>query len=379
MKLIKKLAYSLLIVSSVMTVSACSLFGNKDNHTHTWKNYIVKSPTCTAAGLLEKLCEECGEKEYEEIVKTDHNFQDGVCSVCGTSGQSGTSINPIPMPTGANNTAAWSMEKIHETALSLGFKGDYNQFIHQIATGTGVIQDVYVDNLGMFHLNVSVTNTDGKNFEFPLAFIIGRVSPTNSQVSDLENVYKAKIKNNEMMITYSDGLQVSAGRVQDTYGAYITGFGLNTNNELVIYYSDNTIAFAGKLLIGDAPENQASFAYRAVDGGYHIAEVFNSATEVLIIPTSHRGKPIIGIDDNAFKNLTSSVTAVVIPETVTDITSTTFSGLSLASVFNANGTRLYFEGTSPFGSNVNLPMDFAYSSYFKGEWSYVNGVPTPNN
>ncbi len=45
---------------------------------------IVEEPTCTKEGIKELKCTECGEIKQETINKLEHNYVDGICTVCNT-------------------------------------------------------------------------------------------------------------------------------------------------------------------------------------------------------------------------------------------------------------------------------------------------------
>ncbi len=53
-------------------------------HTHSYGDWVtVTEPSCTSQGLQVRTCE-CGEQETRSIPALGHNFEDGVCTVCGT-------------------------------------------------------------------------------------------------------------------------------------------------------------------------------------------------------------------------------------------------------------------------------------------------------
>lgn len=364
MKGLKQILSSLLVVTSVFTVASCSLF---KKHTHEWQNYVVKNPTCTENGLLEKLCSDCGEKEYEDIMAKGHTIINGICTVCGQQGTSDYEISPIAMPEGANNSAAWSMEKIYQEAKKIGYQEDYKTFLSQLSTGH--LQAVYIDALGLFHTTGVAVDKQGNNLELPIILTIGKVSPVNSKETKLGNIYTVQIQDQQLIFTYSDGVMIPAGKLQGS-GVTITSFGINTENELVVYYSDNTIAFAGKVPEGKVAENQANFIYQRAESGYYIYKVLNSGDKVIEIPVSHQGIPVVHLCANALKYLTDPLDAIVVPSTVTSFGDNCFKGLSY-------NTKVFFEMERNSSMLANSGLSNAH--YFKGEWSYINGVPTPNN
>ena len=358
-----KAYFAFFSVCALLTASsACSFLPHK----HKWNNYIVKYPNCTEKGLIERLCEECGEKEYEDVMPNGHNFQNGACLICGAFGYLENQIIPEKMPDSANNTAAWSLEKIYQTAQKIGNTDDYVNFIRSLSFGQ--LDTIYFDNLGLLHLTATVTTSNNAQVEIPLLLSVSKVSPISTIGNKFGYISSIQIVNDQLTITYSDGLQVSAGRLLNS-AVTITKFGINPNNDFIIYYSDNTIAFAGKVPEGKIADTQTTFIYRQVNNGYAIVDVFNINNDsVLSVPVSHKGKAV-SIEANAFKKLKDQQVAVIIPESVTAIDPLAFKGLNFS-------TALYFEGDRSNYMHI-IPLTSA-RLYFKGEWSYSNGLPTPN-
>ena len=70
----------------------CTMCNEKDpnyseSHTHKESDWnIVKNPTCTELGIKEIKCTECQEVlKTENIDKIDHNYTDGICTMCNSS------------------------------------------------------------------------------------------------------------------------------------------------------------------------------------------------------------------------------------------------------------------------------------------------------
>ena len=354
----KRLFIALLCLITLLSTVACS-----EKHTHTWKNYLIKTPTCTQQGLLERLCENCGEKAYESIETSAHDYQDGACSVCGIIGSSNTSLTHFPLPNDSNNEARWSMYKIYETATSTKiFKGTYDEFLIEFSSGK--MEEIYINNLGLIHFIASGIDNNNKRVEAPLSFVIGKVSPKNPEEIKYGTIQSAEFNNNELFLIYNDGVRISTGTFNPTSKIYITGFGINENYEFVVYYSDNTIAFAGTILQGSATTNQPKYIYQEYQNGYSIFVSHETSAEIIKIPVSHRGKPVLRIEGFAFSDCIAH--SIVIPSTITSIDPNAFQGISTS-------TKLYFEIER---SQSPLPTSL-YGVYYKGEWSYVNDIPTP--
>ncbi len=360
-KLVKKLIAFSTAAMAIFSFSSC--FSKKDNHEHAWQYYVVRVPFCEKTGVLEKICTACGQKVYEEIEANGHMYADGKCTVCGVTGSSGNELVRIPVPEGADNSGAWSMHKIYETGVSVGYQHNYQTFIGHLSNGW--MQDIYLDQVGLLHTTTIYDSTYGKGeswAEIPLAVAWGRVSPENPTTTQLSQVYQVEFKDDEMLITYSDGLQISAGKsITNNMEEYIIGFGINKNNEFVIYYGDGTIAFAGKLAVGETPPNQSGFTYQIEEYGYTIVGVHIN-DDVVKVPISHRGKPILAVE--SFYGITDE--SIVLPKGV-HLTVSALRGLSPSAT-------LYLEGKK---SDYYPFWEFPFACYEEGEWTYVDGVPTP--
>ena len=67
----------------------------KAPHTHSYTAQVTKAATCGEPGIITYICA-CGDSYTNTIPATgEHNFQNGVCTVCGTSEVSPISLNQI--------------------------------------------------------------------------------------------------------------------------------------------------------------------------------------------------------------------------------------------------------------------------------------------
>lgn len=60
--------------------------GKNENHSHTFKEWIItREATCEHEGKMARYCD-CGEKQEETLPKKDHIYDsNGICSVCGAT------------------------------------------------------------------------------------------------------------------------------------------------------------------------------------------------------------------------------------------------------------------------------------------------------
>ena len=85
---------------------------------HNWgSGSETTAATCTSTGVMTYTCSECGGTKTETIPVTDHNYVDGVCSVCGGS-------NPYRRIY-LDNTAGWNTPYIYTWTGSTKYTGEW--------------------------------------------------------------------------------------------------------------------------------------------------------------------------------------------------------------------------------------------------------------
>ena len=365
---IKHVATLVLATTTIFSFAACNPTNN--DHDHVWQNYVVKYPSCTTTGTLEKICKDCGQKVYEDIQANGHTYAEGKCKVCGLPGYAENELVHIPLPETVNVSKLWSMGEIYQTATNFGYIDSYYDFIDDMSNAWA--QDIYLDNLGLLHASIIFDYSDGEgtiSADLPLALYWEKVSIDNPIQNLTQQIYKIEFKNEEMLITYSDGLKISTGKVVNTTSnsEYIVGFGISASQELIICYADETIAFAGKIALGATPQNQSGFIYTSTSNNSYTISEIHVDSNIVEIPISHRGKPILMIE--SFYGASNQ--SIIIPAGI-QITDEALSKLS-------SSVTLYLVGER---SEYNANLAYAtpqFTCYAEGEWSYVNGVPQPNN
>lgn len=95
----------------------------------------------------------------------------------------------------------------------------------------------------------------------------------------------------------------------------------------------------------------------------------SDASEI-VIPSEVEGRPVTEIGDNAFAGLTS-LTSVLIPESVTTVSTTAFEGTSLKKVFLESYLDVYFPYAVDVYEYYHIPYDTAeYTMEFQNSISY---------
>lgn len=229
----------LILIATTFSFTSCKLF-----HRHEYEDYLAKAPTCTEIGLIKKLCIECGKFEYTEIAMSEHNYVNDICTQCGRHRSDRDALVPTAMPNNANNNGMWSFSTIHAKACST-MKTDVNYSLFISSLSGASLKNASVDSFGMLHVTVTYPLDNGSLFELPVMLTVDKVSPSSAG-APIGVLRRADIENNELFLTYTTGAKLYAGKILGNGEMIISGFGMNYNKELVIYYSNNTIAYAGK-------------------------------------------------------------------------------------------------------------------------------------
>ncbi|MBQ2718577.1 MAG: hypothetical protein IJF73_00750 [Clostridia bacterium] len=246
MKKIRMTAALMLPVMLLLLLTSCGMI-TRLTHEHEWQYRVAKAPTCTEGGLMEALCVGCGEKTYNDIERTEHSYVNGICRDCGAQGSIGNVLERVVIPAGVSTANAWSLYKVYETARTIdtGIKASYTTFVSSFS---GVyFKDAYLDSLGLFHTTISAPYSGGRRMETPLALSIGEIAIQNPKAS-VGRLIRMDIVDNELIATYAGGTTRSAGSFTSSgLVERITGFGLSEGGELLIFYSDDKVAFAGTI------------------------------------------------------------------------------------------------------------------------------------
>ena len=81
----KKTIFIILIISLILTFSACTNMHTDDINSHNFGEWVVIDPaTCERDGFKTRYCE-CGARHEDIIPQTGHSFVDGTCENCGIS------------------------------------------------------------------------------------------------------------------------------------------------------------------------------------------------------------------------------------------------------------------------------------------------------
>lgn len=371
-----------------LCISGSVIFGGcKDECAHEWENFIAIQPTCSETGLLERLCTICGEKEYEELAKTEHSFnEDNVCDICGEKNDA-----EVTLP--ENTSYGWDMEAVYDTYLHYGGSETYDDFLTNLSQG--YVENIYVDFFSNLHFSlvwdekeapmfISLKKSDIPGLKSPTVKQIYRVYVKELMSLEEEKAYKV------LSVMYTDGVTAVLGALDSAHKEkQIRSIAIDKENRFVVCYEDNTAMSVGFISTQSAPENKATLVYEQTASGYQVLGAVNPKETSVSIPLSHRGLGITHIAANAFSRMTTlqSVTIgarvesigeyafyncnlsyVVIPETVKEL------GKGCFYTTNPNFI-IYSEAEAGSYWNENW-RNQKTRVYYKGEWAYdENGVP----
>ncbi|MBR7117678.1 MAG: hypothetical protein IKC87_08230 [Clostridia bacterium] len=236
----KTLLSFILLVSCVLSLSSCNIF-----HDHVWINYLEKTPTCSSIGVIKRICYECGEVEYDQIATLFHNYDViGKCTECGAYA-SEKELKPIKYPIDLDYSGIKSLSDIHEFACTLGSQLSYSEFIKAISYDNFALYDIHISSVNRLTSTVKLKGLENTTIEIPISVMIDEIKIVNPYNS-IGDVLRFDIISGELLITYKTGEQISAGFINQTARS-VTGFGISVQNEILIFYSDDTVAFAGKI------------------------------------------------------------------------------------------------------------------------------------
>lgn len=340
---------------SAMAATACS----NETCQHDYKWYLATEPTCTKNGLMEGLCESCGEKTYQDVEAKGHTYQDDICTVCGQA------KNKEYLH---NENVGWTLRKMYERYTSLGFDDvTYEEFQAYVI---GENAELSVSALGNLHVLL--------NGEYSTTLVNVRedFSVTGGESGQIRSVC---LESGNFCVTLTDGTTTKYGLVKDLFNFEvshpITRIALNKKNELAVIYDDNEIVKVGVVPTQTEEINESTLLYYKDKSSsfYTIQGTMDINVQNLVIPTSHRGVAVTSIDSYSFSNC-SKLKTVVIPQTVTHVDAYCF----------PKGVTLFVEGYTecPAGWSASwnrVDENTTLTVYWANEWTMVNGVPTPNN
>ena len=401
--LFKRLVSCVLVLLSVCVFSACG-----ENHTHSYSWYLAKSASCTKDGILEGVCE-CGNKVFEELKSTGHNFINGICDNCG---QNESNILQKVEP---GQTIGLNIKNVYETAKTFGYEYTYEEFLNNLSICNNSLENIKIDFLGVLHC-VLVANGTSADIILPSM----KVDFQLKDVDNLKYVLQLRIEVGGFLdCVLVDGTIISLGKMSDSTtnqtGKILRSIFINNDNVLAVVYSDDTVKAVAKIADTSTAINGAQLCYKKIDGKqeYAVTQLLTNNETKIEIPTTHLGLPVTKIEKKAFYE-NDNIVEVILSENIKVIDEKDFYGCCNLTTIKLNkglqeigkhcfadctklqkpvipasvticgeyafvhtSCSIYVDITQKPSSWASNWCDTANKVYWKGQWNYINDTPVP--
>ncbi len=324
---------------------------------HEYSNYVTKQATCTETGTLEKVCNLCGDKVYEDLQVTGHTIENGVCTSCGKS------ATIIDMETGGITSpddvaAFYTWTEIHQIVNDYGYSLSEDEFYN--ALNSCYFSNIYINGKGKL-------KAESNGISLSLAFFrpAYKISSENPNI-----IYGLQIDWGRVSVVYTTGLLTTVGYISSAANP-IEGILINEDNQFLVLYKDGLVSCFGRIanIPTDLDDDTLLYGNSYKDGCYSVFGIIDKNTKSIVIPSTHLGKRVFDINDSAFANC-KKLKSVTIPEGIETIGNDAFSNCSaLQSVYLPNSvnyfgasvfegctslTKIYYQGTQEEWLNVNI-------------------------
>ncbi len=370
----------------------------EETHTHNFEWSTIIEATCKGQGLIKGVCT-CGATDFQTVEQGSHKSdRQGVCAICQVSlnNYSGEGI---------------SLQTVCDIFGDFGYEVSLGEAKQNISYY--FIQDIQVGQLGVIYITL---NMDGIEIS---TISIGDIRVDYEIEEPIGLAYVRSfgvVDDGRFWIELVDGTIDDYGSIKELNqinSKAVESIIINKQNILMVVYTDNSVKIAGKIAKTDINVSGGELLYISGDDGYYVAGVIpfkkNDLSEI-VIPLTHRGIPVVGIEKRAFyknKNITKVVLGdnvkyiggsafyecenlktVVLGDKVEQIEAWAFGNCSkiqnLIIPYTVKYVREYaFEGIGfpVFCEAVKKPS--GWNSLFKGEtkcywddeWEIANGVP----
>ena len=398
-KFLKAISFCLLLVLAMSNFIAC------DDHEHKYDWYLVTSPTCAKRGVMEGVCE-CGDKIFEELKSSGHNFVNGTCFICGQN------ENETLQTVEPGAIVGLGINDIYEKFKSFGYNYTFENFTSSLNSWT--LQNIKIDILGALHLTL-----EKQDFSTNLTLPSIRVDFNLSNADQLANILQLKVENDSLLCVYADGTMVSFGKIGGVSAAQtgktLRSIFINKDNIVGVVYSDDTVKPIGNIASSSTAINGAQLCFTKIEGKqeYKVVGTLNNTSDKIEIPATHLGVPVTQIGKWAFYGNTT-ITQVVMGENIKKIDGGAFFSCSNLTSVKLNqglqeiGIEAFYNcsklqrpvipssleicGENAFATtNCSIYVDLNSKPsnwaeewcgtnnkvYWKGEWEYINETPVP--
>ncbi|MBQ7879417.1 MAG: leucine-rich repeat protein [Clostridia bacterium] len=255
---------------------------------------------------MEGICKTCGEKVYQELERLPHDYdENGSCKTCERN-----ETGYLPPE---NSDVGFTLSDCYNQSALLGFTYTQEEFLSLVTSydSNTPIQEFYFNAIGHLRLTVDGYSIDAgnirENFEY-------------SWQNPLYNVAQIYFSNDNdhassrVIVVTTDGEKMDYGYLEETFKGtpsekLLSKFLVNKQNELIFLYSDNTFKKVGVIANEKTDLDSSALIYTKKENGYYVAGAMNQNIQQLIVPETHKGKPVVGIAENAFNDYSNLKTA----------------------------------------------------------------------
>jgi len=274
-------------------------------------NWTVTTPaTCEGAGEKSGVCVICEKVVYAPVQAKGHSYENSVCTVCGA-------LEPVTvLPQGQN--IGLNLEYLRNRFYLLKNKTDKE------------ILNVLCDNK-MTYLSAKngIVAIDVGDFSFNLEGCVSSFSATGGKVETISTIGVVDwYGKQELQIKYVDGTVENVGEFDTENQNDVNGIKsvfINEQNEFFVVHENNAVYKYGKLLQETVSLDQSVLVYLKNETGYSVVGINSQTAKKIVIPATHRGKPVLYIEENAFRG-NGYIEEVYIGENVKEICKGAFMG-----------------------------------------------------
>ncbi|MBE7061128.1 MAG: hypothetical protein E7382_01165 [Clostridiales bacterium] len=313
----------------------------KPGHVHEYGDWVIdEKSNCEERGVKHRQCVDC---KWVEIafIEREHSFEDGECTMCGEFEF---------FEIGAGDSVGYNLEDIFQILEEFGVSPE----TYLRAEVTSVYQ-----KRGMLSAEFVF---EGKEYSFSFGDIRESFVVSGGCTRNILSANTRMIADRVFFeVILEDGTKVDAGTFissiyDDETRKMIDKVAMNKQNELLIFYQDNTVLKCGTFADDNFMIDDSLLIYEKLpyENAYGVCGMYNSSITHIAIPTTHRGLPVISISELAFVNQENLV-SVEIPSCITRIEQDAFYNcINLETITFEEGSSLESIGSYAFYNCTSL-------------------------
>ena len=268
----------------------------------------------------------CGEKTEIVLAKKGHKIVNGSCENCEYK------VNAIYLE--ENQELGYTVDGMVNLAKDYKISDSDKEIKNSLSNVS--LRNLYVNFLGYIKSEVK---WQSNYYEVNLLDI--RSDYKIDATSDY-TVLEIDIINGSLQVIMTDGTVSYMGNVtglaQATFGRTIDSIAINKQNQLLLVYSNREVVLVGNIPTKLTETDSSTLIYRKDGYGYSVVGAFDYSVKEIVIPTTHRGLPVIDIARKAFYDCVN-LEKIVIPTSVEKIGSFNFEKCTNLSLVNYTGSE----------------------------------------